>query len=306
MQIPTLALTRRNNAMLRRNHRLRLAAVLPSLLAVLGAGAIVLPGYAQASYQNMAPEDSEIDPNIFRINEGHFLGGKVDGNYILADASGNSFKLGDMFGKPLILVLSYFTCDGACSVINRTLDNTLQGVKRWKIGKDYNVLTVSFDRHDTPATMRAFIKKMGFDHLPDGWRMATMRNRKDIHRLAESIGFKFFWSPRDRMFLHSSVYTVLSPGGRITRYLYPGKVNAYDVKLAITKAMGGTISPVDIIDYVVAACHSYNYKDGKYTLNIPLFVTLGALVAGVALMVGGFMITKRKRRRLDRGMMTTV
>lgn len=304
MRILPLALAR-NRFLLRRNHRSRLVAVLPSLLVILGAG-VILPGHAQASYKNMAPEDSMIDPGIFRINEGHFLGGKVSGNYVLEDASGNSFKLGDMFGKPLILVLSYFTCDGACSVINRTLDNTLQDVNRWKIGKDYNVLTVSFDRHDTPATMRAFVKKMGFDHLPNGWRMATMRNRKDINRLAKSIGFKFFWSPRDRMFLHSSVYTVLSPKGQITRYLYPGKVNAYDVKLAITKAMGGTISPANIIDYVVAACHSYNYKDGKYTLNIPVFVTLGALVVGVALMVGGFMMTKRKRRRLDQDMMTTV
>ncbi|MDQ6957738.1 MAG: SCO family protein [Mariprofundaceae bacterium] len=251
----------------------------------------------------MAP-NSEIDPEIFRIDEGHFLGGKVDGNYVLEDASGNTFKLGDMFGKPLILLLSYFTCDGACSVINRTLANTLKGVDRWKIGKDYNVLTVSFDRHDTPATMRVFMHKMGYDQLPQGWRMATMRNKKDIDRLAGSIGFRFFWSPADRIFLHPMVYAVLSPKGWITRYLYTGKADTYDVKLAITKAMGGEISPVNIIDYVVAACHSYNYKDGKYKLNIPLFVMFGGLVLGVTLMVGGFMLAKRKRKRLDKGMVT--
>ncbi len=282
-------------------NRLRLVPALACLFAALGAGSIMAPGTAQAAYGNVT-KDSQVDPAIFRINEKKFLGGKTDGNYVLEDASGNSFKLGDMFGKPLILVLSYFTCDGACSVINRTLANTLKGVERWKIGKDYNVLTVSFDQHDTPTTMRAFMHEMGYDNLPEGWRMATMRNRKDIDRLAESIGFKFFWSPRDRTFLHPSVYTVLSPTGQITRYLYAGKVDADDVKLALTKAMGGEVSPVNIIDFVVAACHSYNYKDGKYKLNIPLFVALGGLVAGVILMVGGFMIIKRKRGRIRKDM----
>ncbi len=269
---------------------------------LMGFGAVLIPQAALAAYGNVT-EDSQIDPAIFEIKEGKFLGAKVSGDFTLQDAAGNSFRLGDLPAKPLILVLSYYTCDGACSVINRTLANTLKGVKRWTLGKDYNVLTVSFDRHDTPATMRAFMHKMGYDNLPHGWYMATMKNRADIDRLAASIGFKFFWSPRDRIFLHPSVYTVLSPTGVITRYLYAGKVDADDVKLAITKAMGGEISPANIIDFVVAACHSYNYKDGKYKLNIPLFVALGGLVAGLTLMIGGFAITKRKRERMDKAEM---
>jgi len=275
----------------------RLIPAMACLFAVSGAGVILCPGSAQAAYGNVT-EESQIDPKVFQIKEKDFLGGKVTGDYVLRDASGNSFKLGDLPAKPLILVLSYFSCDGACSVINRTLANTLKGVDRWKLGKDYNVLTVSFDQHDTPATMREFQKKMGFEQLPQGWFMATMQNRKEIDRLAGSIGFNFFWSPRDLVFLHPSVYTVLSPTGVITRYLYAGKVDADDVELSLTKAMRGETSPVNIIDFVVAACHSYNYKDGKYKLNIPLFVALGGLVAGTILMVGGFVITKRKRDRI--------
>jgi len=286
-------------------NRLRLIPAMACLCAALGAGVFLFPGHAQAAFKGtmMAP-DSTIDPKVFLIREGKFLGGKVAGDYVLRDASGRSFKLGDMPDTPLILVLSYFSCDGACSVINRTLANTLKGVDRWKIGKDYNVLTVSFDQHDTPATMRTFREKMGFEKLPQGWRMATMQNRKEIDRLAGSIGFKFFWSPADRVFLHPAVYTVLSPKGMITRYLYAGHVDADDVELALTKAMKGETSPVNIIDFVVAACYSYNYKDGKYKLNIPLFVALGGLIAGVTLIVGGFIIMKRKRARSIKDMVT--
>jgi len=283
----------------------RVWRLLPALACAgiaLGAVSMMLPGQAQAGYGNVT-KNSQIDPDIFRIKEKNFLGSRVAGDYVLRDSSGNSFRLGDLPNKPLILVLSYFTCDGACSVINRTLANTLKGVDRWKLGTDYNVLTVSFDKNDTPATMRAFMHKMGYDNLPQGWRMATMANRADIDRLAASIGFKFFWSPRDGIFLHPSVYTMLSSDGRIMRYLYAGKVDADDVELAITKAMGGETSPVNIIDFVVAACHSYNYKDGKYKLNIPLFIALGGLVAGIMLMLGGFVITKRKRDRIRKAEM---
>ena len=269
-----------------------------SLLGMLVAIMLALPGGAWAVYGS--DPESEIDPALFQIKEGNFLGAKVSGDFLLRDAAGKSFRLGDLPAKPLILVLSYFTCDGACSVINRTLANTLKQVSRWKLGRDYNVLTVSFDRHDTPATMREFMHKMGFEHLPKGWYMGTMANRKDIDRLAGSIGFKFFWSPRDRIFLHPSVYTILSPNRTITRYLYVGKADAGDLQLSLTKAMSGETSPVNIIDFVVAACHSYNYKDGKYKLNIPLFVALGGLVFGFVLMVGGFAATKRKRDRLRR------
>jgi len=277
------------------------ATAIIQLLGSVLLGAVVMmavcTGSAYAAYGNVT-QDSEFDPSVLQIDEKTFLGSKVSGDYLLQDVEGKTFRLGDLPPKPLILVLSYYTCDGACSVINKTLATTLQEVKRWKIGQDYTVLTVSFDRHDTPATMRKFMEKMGFkDRLPDGWRMATMQNREDIDRLAKSIGFKFFWSPRDRLFLHPSVYTLLSKEGRVARYLYAGRVGADDMEIALTKAMGGEISAANIIDFVVAACHSYNYKDGKYKLNIPLFVALGGLIAGVGILIGSYYVMKHRRVR---------
>jgi len=244
------------------------------------------------------PENSEFDMSVLQVDEKAFLGTKVSGDYVLQRADETTFRLGDLPSKPLILVLSYFTCDGACSVINKTLATTLQDVKRWTIGKDYNVLTLSFDRNDTPATMRAFMEKMGFkDQLPKGWQMATMQSREDIDRLTQSIGFKFFWSASDRRFLHPSLYTLLAPDGRVSRYLYAGRVGPKDIEIALTKAMKGEIAPANIIDFIIAACYSYNYKDGKYKLNLPLFIALGALVGGFGMIVGGYFIMRKRRKR---------
>ena len=254
-------------------------------------------GNAYAAY-GAVTTDSDVDPDIVRIDEKANLGQKINYDFILQEADGNEFAMGDLFGKgkPVILALSYYTCDGACSVLNRNLRYTLEGVDGWTLGKDYDVLTVSFDQHDTPATLKAFMKKAGFaDGLPDGWRMTTMKSKEDILKLTQSIGFKFFWSPRDAMFLHPNVYIMLSPEGRITRFLYGGSISSDDMELSITKAMGEEISPANVINFVLGACYSYNYKDGKYTINIPLFIAVGALIFGIGLIVFSFLIMRRRR-----------
>lgn len=254
---------------------------------------------AYAAYGNV-PTNTDVDPSVVKIKEKDFLGVMVEKDYKLVDQFGKEFSFQDEKGKPTILAMSYYRCDGACSVLNRNLWNTLQETKQWQIGKDYNVVTISFDPHDTPVTMKQFMHKAGFDDgLPNGWRMTTMKNPDDILKLTASMGYKFFWSPRDAIFLHPNVYIMLSPKGRITRYLYGANISGNDMDISLTKAMGEKLSPANVINFIVGSCYSYNYKDGKYTVNYPLFIAAGALVFGLTLMFGGFAVTKRKRKRAD-------
>ncbi len=255
---------------------------------------------AYAAYGKVT-ENSDVDPTIVKIKESDFLGKKIDKSYRLVDQDGKEFTIGEMIGdKPMILALSYYRCDGACSVLNRNLWSTLQEVKQWKIDRDFNVLTVSFDRHDTPATLQKFMKFAGFnDGLPSGWKMSTMKDPEDIMKLTGSMGYKFFWSPRDAIFLHPNVYIMISPKGRVTRYLYGANISGNDMDISITKAIGEKMSPANVVNFLVGACYSYNYEDGKYSINYPLFVAAGALVFGLTLMFGGFAVTKRKRKRMD-------
>jgi len=255
---------------------------------------------AYAAYGKVT-QNSDVDPTIVKIEESDFLGVKIDKSYPMIDQHGKEFVLGDMLGtKPTILALSYYRCDGACSVLNRNLWNTLKEVEQWKIDRDFNVLTVSFDRHDDPAALKKFMEYAGFqDGLPSGWKMATLKNPEDIVKLTSSMGYKFFWSPRDAIFLHPNVYIMLSPKGRITRYLYGANISGNDMDISITKAKGETVSSANVINFLVGACYSYNYKDGKYKINYPLFVAAGALVFGLTLMFGGFAVTRRKRNRLN-------
>lgn len=246
---------------------------------------------------------SHVNPVVVKIDENKYLGVSVNQEFVLQDLNGVEFKFADRIGKPLVLVFSYFGCDGSCPTVNKILNKTLNQVDKWQLGKDFRVLTVSFDRLDTLETLSDFVEHAGFNGnlLPEGWTMATLKNPEDIRVLTKSVGFKFFWEPRDRVFLHPNVYMVLSPKGRITRFLYPNSINASDLEVAITKAFGDEITlnvntTKKIINLIISACYSYNYKDGKYKLNYPLFIAFGALVIGIAAVVWGSLIMRRRIR----------
>ena len=151
----------------------RSAATAPVSLALLLLAAA--SGPALADY-GKAP-NSTVDSAITRIDEKQFLGAPLGRGLVLQDSNGKEFVLGDVLDKPLILVLSYYSCDGACPAVNESLRIALDGVSRWRLGQDYRVLTLSFDRHDTQENMDMFVQHAGFGNgLPDGWTVARFKN----------------------------------------------------------------------------------------------------------------------------------
>ena len=271
--------------------KMLLAVTMCSLLVT------VLADQALAAYGNVNAT-SDVDPEVVKIKEKDFLGVKV-ADYRLVGKSGKEFTLKEFqAGKPMILAMSYYSCDGSCPVLNRNLKNTLSGIDDWKIGKDFKVLTVSFDEHDNPETLQKFLDYADFkEGLPEGWALTTLKDAADIKRLTDSIGFRFFWSPRDAMFLHPSVYVMLSPEGRVTRYLYGASISSEDMEISLTKALAGKSSEANVINFIVGACYSYNYEEGKYSINYPLFIALGALTLGLTMLAIGSVVLIRRRRR---------
>lgn len=252
---------------------------------------------AAAQYGGPVPV-SDIDPAVFQIDETRFLGKKVLADLPLVDAAGTEFTLAQKLSKPTVLVLSYFTCDGSCSIINQDLKAQLEDIKDLNPGIDFNIVTLSFDKNDNSETLLAFKKTLKMtEKMEKGWTFGTFKNPDDINLFTENIGFRFFWSPQDRAFFHPGAFMFLTPNeGRLARVLYALSSGSKDVKLAVLDAKGGNFRPSEIIDYAVSLCYSYNYKEGKYTYNIPMFVGAGSLTLGVTSFAVSVLVFRRRRR----------
>jgi protein SCO1/2 len=257
----------------------------------------LLASPASAQY-NRQPE-SDVDPSIFRIDEQQYLGTKIDANFELIDEQGRTFKIGDLLGeKPLILVLAYYQCDGTCSVVNTDLRNLLQQVEWAEVGKDYRILTITFDKLDTLGTLKNFRDTLDLPpYWLKGWTFALPKDPESIKRLTSSIGFKYWWSYQDRTFFHPGVFAFLSQEGRVTRFLYSLSTNPRDVELALIEAQQNKLRVGDAINYAISLCYSYNYKEGSYTYNIPLFVGAGSMLFGVTSFAISVFVYRRHRRR---------
>lgn len=267
------------------------------LAAALAAAVLGAAQAAQAGPMLREPT-SEIDPEVFKIQETKYLGVRPDRALSFLDDQGRPFALGDLArDKPLVLVLSYYMCDGTCSVVNADLLNLLSKVKAYRIGRDFRVLTVTFDENDTLDTLSAFRKSLP---LPEEWRpawtFALPAAPGEARKLADAVGFKYFWSPRDKTFLHPGVFVFLSPEGRVSRYLYSNNSRPLDVELALTDSFAERLTPGDAVNYAVSLCYSYNYKDGRYVLNIPLFVGVGSLTLGITVFAFSVFVYRRRAR----------
>lgn len=265
------------------------------VVLILGA-ALAAP--ASAAY--FRQPDSEIDPKIFRIDEPVYMGVKFFQDLQLIGVDGREFTAGEQFGQPLVLVFSYYTCDGSCSAVNQELRDLLVGVKRSMAGRDYRVLTLSFDKNDTLESMRAFADQLELPGaLKLGWTLALIKDPERIKAATKRVGFKFFWQPQDRVFYHPNVFIFLSPEGRVARYLFALRNTVEDVELALLDAKQSQFKPSEVVNFLVSLCYSYNFKEGRYVANLPLYIGVGSFLFGISLLVGSLWFFRKKKFRKE-------
>lgn len=280
--------------------RAAVSLILAGLMLALGAGVMLaLPAAAQYFRRPV----SNVDPRIMQIDEAVVLGSRIDAETSLVDDRGAAFRWADQLGKPLILVLGYYTCDGSCSIINQNLRELLRDVRQVKPGDDFRVITLSFDKKDGARTTGDFRKALALsDDLARSWTFATFRNEDDLKRQTEKIGFKFFWSPEDRIFLHPGAFLFFSPDGRLTRVLYQQDVQARDIELAVLDARQGQFRVNEIVNMALSVCYSYSYADGRYVLSLPIFIGLGSFLIGIGTLFGSMAVYRFQRSsKLIRG-----
>jgi protein SCO1/2 len=174
---------------------------------------------------------------------------------------------------------------------------TALGVLSLEPGKDFNIVTVSFDPRDTPETARAkkavYMDRYKRPGAAEAWRFLT-GSPAAIDRLTKAAGFRYVWDEQTQQFAHPTGVIVLTPDGRLARYLFGIEYGPRDLRLALVEASAGKVgTPVDAL---LLYCYHYDPMTGRYGLVImrALRIAGAATVLGLGAFI--FVMLRRERR----------
>ena len=240
------------------------------LLAVL---LLAIPAHARSPLQEIDIEEH--------------LGAALPLDLPFVSEDGRAVRLGDYFrdGKPVVLVLAYFRCPMLCDLVLRGVADSLAR-QHLALGRDYRALTVSIDPKDKPAgaslKQHSLLQALGTLDATASWPFLTGA-QSSIAPLAARLGFEYAYDPKSDQYAHPACAFVLTPDGRISRYLYGVKLRPLDVRLALDEAAQGKIG--GIVDRVLLSCFRYDPATRRYGWYVR-----GVLRGGAALtllLVGG-------------------
>jgi len=260
------------------------------LTTIFLAMLITLPCFGQGLTQGiMAPPANVRPPGLNNVGIEQHLDEQIPPDLAFRDETGKPVRLGDYFGRrPMILNLVYYQCPMLCGEVLSGLETALQ-VLKFDVGKEFDVLTVSFDSHETPdmATKKKaeFLKRYGRSGASDGWHFLT-GPQQSIDALTKAAGFQYHYDPKTGQFAHATAIMVLTPEGKIAQYYYGVEYAPKDLRLGLIQASENKIG--NLADQVLLYCYHYDPTTGKYGAIISRVLQLSALAT--ILVLGIFMM----------------
>lgn len=227
------------------------------------------------------------------------LGRPVDLGLTFNDENGQVVKLGDFFnkGRPVILDLIYYNCPQLCTLIlNRQVE--LMKQMPGTPGDQYEVVTISIDPHETPAiaSQKKASYLASYGKPAPGWHFLTDRD-DNTKRLAELIGYHYRWDPRIQQFAHLAAIMILTPEGKVARYLYGINYRAIDLRFGLAEASQNRSSLS--IEKVLLFCYHYDPVENKYVLFATNFMKAGGALTVLILGFFLYRMFRAERRRKE-------
>jgi protein SCO1/2 len=269
------------------------------LLSFLWTAVVVSLVAARAGAQ--AAPDMEILPPVPKeVGFDQNIGQTLPLDAVFRDESGKSVHLGDYFaGKPVVLSLAYFSCPMLCGLSLQGLSSSLRGMNLG-IGKDFDVVTVSFDPTETPQMARAkkdqaLIRYGHLDAAP-AWHFLT-GDKASIDRLTAAAGFRYTWDAVAKQYAHPTGIVVVTPEGKIARYLFGIEYASKDLRLSLVEASQGHLGSV--VDQLLLLCYHYDPATGRYGPMAMNMLRIGGVVTMLAVigMVAFFLVRERQSRK---------
>lgn len=253
------------------------------LWSVMAAVLLAAPAFGQGMTNGiMSPPANVRPPGLKNVGIQQNLNQQIPADLIFTNDLGRTVRLGDYFGKrPMILNLVYYNCPMLCSEVLSGLESSLRMMK-FDVGKEFDVLTVSFDPRETPEMAAAkkaeFLKRYKRAGAEQGWDFLVGK-QDAIDALTRAAGFQYEYDEKTQQFAHASAIMILTPDGKIAQYYYGIEYPPKDLRLGLVEAGQGKIG--NVVDQLLLYCYHYDPEKGKYSAIVMRIVRL----AGVATML---------------------
>ena len=251
------------------------------LMITIACGQAMSQGMTQGI---MSPPAGVRPPSLENVGIEQHLDAQVPADLAFVDDAGRSVKLGDYFGKkPIILNLVYYHCTMLCGEALAGLTGSMKMVK-FDVGKEFEVVTVSFNPQETTADAAAkkkdFVERYGRSGAASGWHFLT-GPADSINALTKAVGFQYQYDAKTNQYAHVTAIMVLTPEGRISRYFYGVDFSPKDLRMGLVEASQGKIG--NLTDQVLLYCYHYDPATGKYGAVVNNILRLGAAATVVFL-----------------------
>lgn len=204
------------------------------------------------------------------------------------DETGRTVQLSEYINnsKPVILSLVFYQCPMLCNQILNGLLGSLRS-QSFNVGKEFEVLTVSFDPRETPELAaekkQSYMQRYNRPGAEKGWHFLT-GDRENIRRLTDAVGFQYNYDEKTNQFAHASGIMVMTPGGKLSRYFYGIEYNPRDLRLGLVEASDNKIGSA--VDQLLLYCYHYDPATGKYAWVVNIYRWGGGItVIGICVLL---------------------
>jgi len=250
--------------------------------------AIALAGAPRADAERTpdGPIDSagRVPDEIKNVGVTEHLGVSLPMGARFINDRGEELPLSSYFGhgRPVVLQLGYFQCPMLCTLVSKGILDSVKQVNL-KAGTDFDMLFISIDPSETPS-LAALKRQSTVDYYgkPDeasGFHFLVGRP-DDIKVVTSTVGFRYEEMADTQQFAHAAVLLIVTPDGKVSRYLYGTSYPAQTVRLSLVEASAGKIGTA--MDQLILICLHYDSATGKYA-----WAAIGLLrIAGLLTLLG--------------------
>jgi protein SCO1 len=277
-----------------------------TLRAAIGVMSIVLMSAvvsAQGNSPGLRPEpgmpSSQTPTALSNVSFEQRLNEQLPLHLPFKDETGKTVTLGEYFGrKPIILTFVYYECPMLCTEVLNGLESSLR-VLNETVGKEFDVITVSFDPKETPVLAagkkQAYLERYKRPEAEQGWHFLT-GDQASIDALTKAAGFHYVWDEASHQFAHASGIIVTTPTGKVSRYFMGIEHSPRDIKFALIESSNEKIGT--LAERVLLYCYHYDPVKGNYGFVAMRAVRLGGAVTILALVGFVFVSIRRDQKAI--------